>query len=296
MILLGINGGLGNSDVGWLPTDAIDMKHGWLDYPRPKTGIGRRIPLWKETIEALKTAQAERHAPNDPAHEPLLFISRHGKSYTDPSVNGFRVGQEMQITMDNAKIDDKPVRRQGLSFYTLRHTFQTVAEGARDLAAVQAIMGHAASNSDMSATYREGVNDERLKAVTDFVRLWLFERTCEACGEKFSQRFAPAAKRTSKRILTHYRQFPSSRGLPVGVCWDSLFRGLSANTTANIFRVQRCSNGVQFVSKRGMWLNPEKRPRKTVVQLAQQSSTAYQPQQSPMRPPPRTAPVPNVAR
>ncbi len=63
--------------------------------------------------------------------------------------------------------------RPGLGFYALRHTFQTVAEGARDLAAVQSIMGHAAAANDMSAVYRERVDDERLLAVTQHVRKWL---------------------------------------------------------------------------------------------------------------------------
>ena len=56
-----------------------------------------------------------------------------------------------------------------------RHTFQTMAEGARDLAAVQSIMGHAPSGSDMSAKYRERVDNERLQAVTKHVRKWLYQ-------------------------------------------------------------------------------------------------------------------------
>ncbi len=177
MILLGINGGLGNSDVGFLPCKVVDLDRGWLNYPRAKTGIARRIPLWPETIQALKAVKAQRYKPLDSEHASLFFISRHGKSYAD--TRGYRVHSEMAITLDKAKIKDatgkeSPVKRLGLTFYGLRHTFQTIAEGARDLAAVQAIMGHAASGNDMSATYRERVDDERLKAVVDHVRGWLF--------------------------------------------------------------------------------------------------------------------------
>ena len=39
MILLGINCGLGNTDCGSLPLAALDLDQGWLNYPRPKTGI-----------------------------------------------------------------------------------------------------------------------------------------------------------------------------------------------------------------------------------------------------------------
>ena len=66
-----------------------------------------------------------------------------------------------------AKIEDR-------CFYDLRRTFQTVAEGARDLAAAQAIMGHAPPASDMSALYRQRVDDDRLRAVVDHVHNWLF--------------------------------------------------------------------------------------------------------------------------
>jgi len=54
MILLGINGGLGQSDIAGLPKTPIDYKGGWLDYPRPKTGIGRCVPMWPKTATALR--------------------------------------------------------------------------------------------------------------------------------------------------------------------------------------------------------------------------------------------------
>ena len=45
MILFGINGGMGNTDCSSLPLSALDLNGGWLNYPRPKTGVDRRIPL-----------------------------------------------------------------------------------------------------------------------------------------------------------------------------------------------------------------------------------------------------------
>jgi integrase len=59
-------------------------------------------------------------------------------------------------------------------FYALRHTFATVAGGSRDQIAVNAIMGHAPAANDMSAVYRERIDDDRLVAVTEHVRKWLF--------------------------------------------------------------------------------------------------------------------------
>jgi integrase len=62
--------------------------------------------------------------------------------------------------------------RKGLGFYTLRHTFRTVADESKDQPAVDFIMGHEVPR--MSSVYRETISDARLRAVTDHVRAWLF--------------------------------------------------------------------------------------------------------------------------
>jgi len=182
MVLLGANAGMGNTDCAHLPTAAVDLPRGWINYHRPKTGIDRKIPLWRETIAALKAAQAERLEPKDPANARLFFINPSARAYT-----GDCIGRAIRLLLETAKIESgngkaKPVNRKGLTFYALRHTFQTIAEGARDLAAVQSIMGHSPNSRDMSATYRERVDDERLKAVTEYVRTWLFG--AESQGDK----------------------------------------------------------------------------------------------------------------
>jgi len=64
------------------------------------------------------------------------------------------------------------IHRPGVSFYCLRHTFETIAGEARDQVAVDHIMGHA--RDDMASLYRERISDERLIAVTNYVRDWLF--------------------------------------------------------------------------------------------------------------------------
>ena len=60
----------------------------------------------------------------------------------------------------------------GRGFYSLRHSFQTVAEESRDLPAVGHVMGH--SDTSMAARYRERITDERLEAVAGTVHDWLF--------------------------------------------------------------------------------------------------------------------------
>jgi integrase len=165
MILLAINGGLGNGDIAGLTFSAVNLKTGWLMYPRPKTGIDRRIPLWTETMRAINDAIAMRQPPKDDADKDLVFISRRGTAYL--AANGYRIAGEFIRLLTNAKIKQR-------GFYCIRHTFQTIGEGAHDLSAVQSIMGHAASGNDMSARYRERIEDTRLLAVTEHVRKWLF--------------------------------------------------------------------------------------------------------------------------
>ncbi len=165
MILLGINGGLGNSDVGNLPLGALDLDGGWLDYPRPKTGIARRVPLWPETVRAIRAALAKRPEPKDPADTALLFLTKYGQGWAKDVADS-------PVTKETRKLLDRAGINGHRNFYTLRHTFRTVADEAKDPVAADHVMGHETPN--MSSAYRETISDARLKAVTDHVRAWLF--------------------------------------------------------------------------------------------------------------------------
>jgi hypothetical protein len=44
-ILLGINCGFGATDIATLPQSAVDLDAGWIEFPRPKTAIERKIPV-----------------------------------------------------------------------------------------------------------------------------------------------------------------------------------------------------------------------------------------------------------
>ncbi|CAN5325491.1 hypothetical protein BH10PLA2_BH10PLA2_20180 [soil metagenome] len=82
MILLGINCGYGNSDVGTLPLSTVDLEGGWLNYGRPKTGISRRCPLWPETAQAIKEWLTIRPKPKDESSTSLLFLTSQGHSWS----------------------------------------------------------------------------------------------------------------------------------------------------------------------------------------------------------------------
>jgi integrase len=165
MILLGINCGFGNSDCGNLPLAAVDLKNGWMDYARPKTGIDRRCPLWPETVEALREVLARRKEPKAAEDAGLFFVTKYGCGWAKDIADS-------PITKETAKL----LRQLGISgrrnFYALRHTFRTVADAAKDQPAADHIMGH--ESTHMSTVYREQISDERLKAVTDHVHDWLY--------------------------------------------------------------------------------------------------------------------------
>jgi hypothetical protein len=62
--------------------------------------------------------------------------------------------------------------RKRLGFYTLRHTFRTFADEAKDQPALDFIMGHEVPH--MSSVYRDTISDVRLRTVADHVRARLF--------------------------------------------------------------------------------------------------------------------------
>jgi integrase len=168
MILLGINCGLGNADVGRLPLAALDLEQGWLDFPRPKTGMPRRCALWPETVQAVKEAQAKRPEPKDASHTGLVFITKFGAPWFLDNTPGTPVTRVFYNLLRELHING----RKGIGFYTLRHVFRTVADESKDQVAVDHIMGHA--RDDMASVYRETISDDRLRAVVDHVRQWLF--------------------------------------------------------------------------------------------------------------------------
>jgi integrase len=168
MVLLGINCGFGNTDCGRLPLKALDLKGGWVDYPRPKTAIPRRCPLWSETVAALRCAIADRPAPKGDTDPQLVFITERGGSWAKDTADS-PVSKEMAKLLEELKL-----HRPGLNFYALRHTLETVGGETKDQIAVDTIMGHA--RDDMASVYRERVSDERLRGVTDYVHKWLFKK------------------------------------------------------------------------------------------------------------------------
>jgi integrase len=166
MVLLGINCGFGMSDCGKLPLSAVNLDAGMIEFPRPKTGVGRRCPLWPETVEAIRDALAVRPNPKDPADAELVFLTAQGRPWNKTEMSSPAVFKFAGL------LRRLGIKRPRIGFYTLRHTFRTQADESRDQPAVDFIMGHI--DASMAGHYRERISDERLRAVAEHVRAWLF--------------------------------------------------------------------------------------------------------------------------
>jgi integrase len=166
MILLGVNCGFGMSDCGKLPLSVLNLDAGMIDFPRPKTGIGRRCPIWSETVQAIRDALAARPNSKDSADAGLVFLTAQGRPWNKTDMSSPAVFKFSRL------LRRLGMKRPRVGFYSLRHTFRTVADESRDQPAVDFIMGHI--DASMASHHRERISDERLRAVAEHVRAWLF--------------------------------------------------------------------------------------------------------------------------
>jgi integrase len=177
MLLLGINCGFGQKDCSDLQRSALEIRPGWIDSPRLKTGIARRAPLWSETVGALAEVNRTRPDPRDPTDAGCVFITSHGRRWCRHKPRQNKEGEEMRgLNLDAVAFEFRKlcaatkVKAPG-GPYTLRHMFRTVADEVKDKPAIELIMGHA--DHSVSDYYREHVSDERPSAVVNHVRDWL---------------------------------------------------------------------------------------------------------------------------
>lgn len=167
-ILLGINCAFGNTDVGDLPVSAVNLSTGWINFPRGKTAITRRCPLWPETIQALDEWLSSKQRLK--YETDLVFITERGRP-----VCGYDTSRSDAVGGAFNKLLTKlEMKHPGVNFYALRKTFNTVAESSKDFPAVRIITGHADQSVDVPSLYREHVEDSRLIAVSNHVRQWIF--------------------------------------------------------------------------------------------------------------------------
>jgi integrase len=111
---------LGIRTIGQLrqfPLDVLQSRFGssgerLLRYARQKTGIKRRIPLWSETVSALKEAIAKRPQPHDPADTNLVFLTVFGQRWVRYEVVEEKHHGKKEI---KAKLDDATHSTESIS-------------------------------------------------------------------------------------------------------------------------------------------------------------------------------------
>jgi integrase len=169
-ILLGINGALGQHEIATLRAECCDLDRGWIVQDRTKTEAERRIPLWPETIEAIRQARADRD------DSPLLLTTREGGPLVHHNTDG--------VALRFKRVRNRALENPRGSFYWLRHTWITVAASAPVASGEHArrvIAGHVIN--DVHDGYVAEFPPEILRAVCEHVRGWLWPNT------KASRRF-----------------------------------------------------------------------------------------------------------
>ncbi len=177
-IFLGVNGGFGNTDVATLPRAALDLEKNLVSYARPKTGVQRVFPLWPETVVALNEFLTHRPAPKNAEVARLVFLNSRGNPLVRQIVSTDTSGLTKVTNIDKLHVcfanllRSLGLKRPGIGFYTLRHTFRTWADEVHDQHAIFRIMGHALPG--MSGVYVEEISLDRLRVVTEHVREKMF--------------------------------------------------------------------------------------------------------------------------
>ena len=168
MVLLGLNAGFGNHDVATLPLSALDLEGGWVDF-RPEDGHQPALSLMARNHECPPCCSCRAPAARDKADADLVFLQKSGRPwlYFTPNSRTDMVSWEFFELLKACAC-----YRKSLGFYAIRHVFRTVADAARDPVAIDLIMGH--TDPTMGGHYRERIDDNRLRAVTEYVRSWLF--------------------------------------------------------------------------------------------------------------------------
>lgn len=124
------------------------------------------VPLWPETTSAIRRVLAcERAEPADPEVAKLLLRTEQGHALVRQRARQDESDAIKMVTYIDrlgdwfdGVLDDLKLKRRGIGFYTLRHTFRTWADESGDQHAIMRIMGHATPG--MSGVYIEEITGD----------------------------------------------------------------------------------------------------------------------------------------
>jgi integrase len=167
MILLALNGGYGARELSELPRSVIDLEHNRIDHARGKTGAQHVVPLWPETVRALRVVMSRRLS------DELLFRTRAGNPWAREE-KIYKAGKLVRtVNHDNVAwafnelVKGIGLKIEGQSFYKIKHLHATTADKAGDPHATFALAGHALPGS---RSHYVRIDELRLREVVDFVR------------------------------------------------------------------------------------------------------------------------------
>jgi len=161
MIWLGLNCGFGCTDCSELKWSNIDLKAGRVNFPRGKTGIGRNLPLWPETVQAIQDV---------PKAGDLVFRTVRGNAWVRTIAGTKDDGTEKHTKEDGVSKEFSKLMKKtgiktqkGMGFYTLRRTAATLTANSGDPFAVQKLLGHASVK--MASTYVQNISEQADRAI-----------------------------------------------------------------------------------------------------------------------------------
>ena len=156
MIWLGLNCGFGCTDCAELKWNDLDFVNERVKLARNKTGVLRDLPLWPETIEAIKKM---------PRKGKLVFYTSRGSAFVRTALKTDSNGNSKYTTQNSiTRKFSRLIKKVGLDvpkgtgFYTFRRTAATIAARSGDPFAVQRLLGHA--NLLMATRYVQDVSKQ----------------------------------------------------------------------------------------------------------------------------------------
>lgn len=166
VVLLSINAAMGIADIALLKRSQFTAKTEYLDHPRNKTGVERRVWLWPETREAIAAAVAKRPEPSKQVYRDRLLLTKTGLPWHRVE-GGFARDLSTHITNRMTEAIGTNMR-----LYDCRRTFRTIGADSCDLESLNLSMGHEMAGEGQ--TYLQGGRDDRIRRVCEIVRTWLY--------------------------------------------------------------------------------------------------------------------------
>jgi len=167
MVWLGLNCGFGCTDCAELLWEHLDLETGRVNFARTKTGVCRHLPLWKETIYALKQLPRinKRVFNTRQNHKVVRVVERTERDGAAKVVKCDNVSREFAGLIKRTGIKTE----KGVGFYTLRRTAATLAARSGDPFAVQRLLGHA--DLKMATTYVQDISEQTDRVINNSRKL-----------------------------------------------------------------------------------------------------------------------------